>query len=507
MKLLHFMLCCCLCHWAWAQDAIFPNNGTLYDKKLHKIELLMHPDSLEALYDIDNRWTNHSYPATFIYDDKDTLYQVGVRIKGNTSRYSKRLSLKIDIDEYKKQTYQGLKTFNINGNHNDPSLCREFMSAYLMNEAGVVSLRANWVKLYINGVYRGLFDHAEQINKKFLESRFGNDTGNLYKCSYPADLKWLGGNQQTYKDLVSGPLKERIYELKTNEKADDYSDLVQLINVINNTSDTDFPTAIEAIFDVQAYLKVLAMEVLIGHWDSYWFNHNNYYLYHNPSTGKFVYLPYDMDNTWGVQWGIPDVNVRSIQQWGNTAAGKAPLANRIMKHAAYRKAYEQYIFEAINSVFNEDYLFPKIDAWKAAIADAIASDPFFTGKVPSDYGYDVQDWENSFTKSINDGHTSFGIKQYVSDRRASAITQFVLSTEPNRPALLFYPNPAKGWLHIVVSAPEVWMSIHSLDGRISQTHLLTAGTNAIQLQGLAKGIYLLRFKTDKGEYSKTMMIE
>ena len=39
---------------------------------------------------------------------------------------------------------------------------------------------------------------------------------------------------------------------------------------------------IEDNFEVDLYLKTLAAEILIGHWDGYAYNHNNYYLYQKP---------------------------------------------------------------------------------------------------------------------------------------------------------------------------------------------------------------------------------
>ena len=159
---------------------------------------------------------------------------------------------------------------------------------------------------------------VEYIDKDFLKTRFGSNKGNNYKCTWPADLAWLGTSQQKYKDVINpSPERERAYDLKTNEDLDDYSRFVTLIDIINNRkNDGSFPQDIEAIFNVNGYLKALAAEVLIGHWDNYYYNKNNYFIYDHPTTKKFVYIPYDMDNTFGVQWGVGNINKRPIHQWG-----------------------------------------------------------------------------------------------------------------------------------------------------------------------------------------------
>ena len=91
-------------------------------------------------------------------------------------------------------------------------------------------------------------------------------------------------------------------DLQTKQEGDDYSDLACFIDVLNNTPDADFPCAIEEVFNVADLLEQLALHVLKANWDNYSVNKNNYFLYNNPQTGLFEYIPYDLDNTWGINW-------------------------------------------------------------------------------------------------------------------------------------------------------------------------------------------------------------
>ncbi len=493
-----------------AQTAVYPDNGTLYDGALHKIELVFEADTLKALYDSANRWTDHYFPATFIYDDVDTMKNVGIRIKGNSSRNAHKQSLKVSIDEFDNQKYQKLKTFNLNGDHNDPSMLREFLSAYVMQKAGIPCLRANTIKLFINGTFSGMFTHTEQVNKKFIDSRFGDDNGNLYKCSWPADLGWIDNNPDTYKNIINpSPLNERAYELKTNEDEDDYTDFVQLLNVINNSTAGNFIADIEAIFDVQTYLKTLAAEVLIGHWDNYYYNKNNYHLYHNPVTNKFVYLPYDMDNTFGVQWGVSNINNRNIHQWGNNGV-QAPLTKRILAITNYKKAYEGYIKQIIDTVFNEAHLFPLIDNWKQMVDADIKVDPYFTGLWTSDYGYTYTDWKNSFDMAI-DGHATFGVKPYIADRKSSALSQFIFNAtsvaELDKTGVRLYPNPVQNQLFVDVAEGNTQFELYNLAGTLLQAQQLSTGSTAINISTLAKGIYIVRTTNAGMVYNHKIVVQ
>src|SRR5262249_12300836 len=51
--------------------------------------------------------------------------------------------------------------------------------------------------------------------------------------------------------------------------------------------------------DLDRFVSFMAMEVLIGHRDGYCLARNNYRLYHDPGSGRFVFLPAGMDQLFG----------------------------------------------------------------------------------------------------------------------------------------------------------------------------------------------------------------
>jgi len=82
---------------------------------------------------------------------------------------------------------------------------------------------------------------------------------------------------------------------------------------------------------------------------------------------------------------------------------------------------------------------------KIILANAIESDPYFSGKWPSDYGYTIKNWENSYNSPIDD-HATFGLKPYISDRVKSARSQFLFKPNTSdiylKDKLKIYPMPA-----------------------------------------------------------------
>nr|HQV33979.1 CotH kinase family protein [Calditrichia bacterium] len=400
------------------------SNPVYADDVIPVIRITIDPDSLAEILDPANAESDHEFPARFIFDNGailDTLENVGFRLRGNTSRYSRKKSFKVSFNTFERgRKYYGFEKLNINGEHNDPSIIRSKLCWDMFNELGLVSSRANHVRLYVNEVYYGLYINVEHIDENFLRDRYGNNNGNLYKCLWPADLEYLGGNPDLYK-FMSG--NRRTYELKTNTDRDDYTDLAFLIANLRFIPDS-LMTEFEKIFNVDDFLRVLAVDVAIGNWDNYWFNKNNFYLYNNPESGVFDYLPYDLDNTFGIDWVGPDWGNRDIYAWGHDSEARR-LVSKILAVQEYRDRYSYYLNKLVNSLFLPAVMFPGIDAIHTMITPAAAEDTVRT----LDYGYTLDDFNNSYDLPLG-GHVEYGLKPYIITRRNAILAQLQLNDIP-----------------------------------------------------------------------------
>ncbi|MBU1919332.1 CotH kinase family protein, partial [bacterium] len=312
----------------------------------------------------------------------------------------------------------GLKKMNLNGEHNDPSVIRSKLNWDLMEQMNVPASRCAHCRLYVNGEYRGLYIHVEEYDKTFLRTRFGNDDGNFYKCLWPADLVFISNNPNDYKFMQGD---RRTYELHTNEEADDYSDLAHFINILNNAPSTVFMDSLEANFNVWNFLKELAVEVITGQWDDYWFNKNNYWLYHDARTGKFEFIPYDLDNTYGIWWefeGGHDWGTDNIYDWGNVYNEPRPLVDRILEIPQYRNLYTYFVEQLLDEAFNNTDLFTRIDTILPLISPAAEADFYRT----LDYGWSYQDFLDSYNSALG-AHVYYGLRPYIITRENSARSQ------------------------------------------------------------------------------------
>ena len=374
----------------------FPENGILYSHDyIPKIYITISPDSLEELYLEENWYFNYYYTAQFVFDSQgitDTIENIGFRFRGNTARDKIKKSFKISFNQYESgRRYRGVKKLNLNAETNDPSMIRSRTCWDLFRKLDVAGSRSNHVEVYVNGDYFGLYQNIEHIDNDFVEAYFGNNKGNLFKCTYPANLDYISSNSNDYKFTAHG---NRIYELKTNEELDDYSNLAAFIGFLNNSNDEDFRCRFSEYFNVYNYLKIAAIDVLIGNWDGYLYNNNNFYLYENPLTNRIEYIPYDLDNTWGIDWMGPNWATRNIYNYHRWDQPR-PLFTRLMAEPEYRDIFTWYIRNILENTYNTAEHRQNIENIHDFITASALSDPYR----PLDFFFDEDDFLNALTQT------------------------------------------------------------------------------------------------------------
>ena len=93
----------------------------------------------------------------------------------------------------------------------------------------------------------GLYVHAEEIKKPFLARHFNSAKGNLY--------------EGTVSDFT--PNFRRTLEKKTNEDADEWSDIDAVVAALQDPSDAGLEALSKAV-DLDRFLSFWATEVLVG---------------------------------------------------------------------------------------------------------------------------------------------------------------------------------------------------------------------------------------------------
>lgn len=220
----------------------------------------------------------HYYPGEISIDGV-VVSEVGVRKKGNLgSSTSERPSLKIKAHEYVDgQRIHGLGHLTLNNNRQDPTRISQCLGYGLFRDAGVPASRCSFAHVTVNGEDLGVYSNVETIKEPFLERHFGDGDGRLYES---------GG------DFVPGATDG--FQPKTDEDDPDCSDLDPVVAALQAPA-AELPAALGAVLDVDAFMTYWAMEVITDHWDGYANNLNNFFLYHDPTSDRFQFIPWGID--------------------------------------------------------------------------------------------------------------------------------------------------------------------------------------------------------------------
>jgi len=375
-----------------ASAALTPADHPLFDgDAVHEIHLTFHQtgwwnllvDNFENYEDIPYLAAEFDWGATH-------LDSIGVRFKGNSSYFSYsgyKKSFKLDIDEYVSgQEISGLDKLNLNNCFLDPTLVRE-KCAYEMCEAvGLPTVRTNYADVYINGDYWGLYLLVEQFDQEFIESRFGaEEEGNLWKGDPSGTLEYFGTNESSYYSY---------YELETNETANDWSALVDLVDRINNTPLAALPDSLHEALDVSSALAMLAVDLFTVNLDSYPGRGPNYYMYHRDLDGRFVFAKWDCNEAWGVfnMYGFSTTQLQQLSPFWTNPSGNRPLAEQLWQISGFEDVYLGHMQKLMASVADPDVLVNRMEDLRDLIRTSVYAEP--------NNMFSTADFENAMTSTI-----------------------------------------------------------------------------------------------------------
>lgn len=307
----------------------------------------------------------------------------------------------------------------------DPSLLRTALAWELARRFEIPGPRTTHVKVFLNEQYIGVYLLKEMINEEFLADRFGSRSGTLYKGNEGADLRSRGSDPELYSQPRNGI---QTYELIHNGNQRDYQELASFIRFLNTTSNSEFRQQIRDRLDVEAYLRILAYETLLGNWNGYRFNQQNYYLYHDPLTGITRFLPGNYDQVLGIWWDeVRELKegeyrpifwaVRDIYEWQNPEKSD-PLSRRILAIDEFRDIYSYYLEYFIGIAYSPQNLNNYVSEQSLRIAEAAQADSFRT----LDHGFTMNDFYNSLNEGVAI-HVQDGLLPFMRMRGETAVTQ------------------------------------------------------------------------------------
>lgn len=249
-------------------------------------------------------------PATFqitIGSRQSPVMEVGIKIKGTTSRYAitatyQYSSLKVKFnfgEQYKTQTLLGKKSLTLNAMSQDSSKIHETFAYESYRAMGVAASRTGYAHLTFSKNIpkpdRGVFLVLESLDDEFLAENFTDLTQHLYE------------NNHNFNEIFPAAVGKNVKEnsrfvVKEGWKATpNRDDLRAFAKGIGKTGKKLWDY-LETNTDRDSLIMLFAADNFTGGWDTYSGPLINNYQMRFSNEGKMTMIPWGLDNTWGENW-------------------------------------------------------------------------------------------------------------------------------------------------------------------------------------------------------------
>jgi spore coat protein CotH len=326
-----------------------------------------------------------------------TIKNVGLRFKGNssymTSARGPKRPFKVDLNRYDRALrLNGLKAINLNNNAMDSTQIREALSYAVFRAAGVPAPRTAFaeVTLTVPGKYDkehlGLYTLIEEVDKTFLKDRFKSGKGLLLKPEIQmgrmpvVGIEHLGDNWEKYQAQ---------YQPKNEPSKKERQRLIDFARLISKADDEQLKKEVGSYLDVEEFLRYLAVNALLVNTDSYYGFGHNYYLYLNPETNKFAFIPWDLNLSFaGIVMG-GSVNQQLDLSVAHPHIGPNKLIDRLLAIKEVHETYQKVLRELTTTCFTKEQLLKDIEAVQKTTREIIARETKATAarkEAPAGFG-------------------------------------------------------------------------------------------------------------------------
>ncbi|MBE3098266.1 MAG: lamin tail domain-containing protein [Planctomycetes bacterium] len=326
----------------------------------------------KAMMDLGHNedYSNAQMSGTFLSLDGTDLrlrYTVGVRNRGEGTRNDNPHNMHVSFAS--DRPWRDLFALNLNTQYTEAQVAANavFALAGLPAPYGTpVQVRVNSSNLANAGSPQfGSYFAFESYNSEWADAHLPEDpSGNIYKgvatSSPDADLRYINENPNSYR---------MSYFKQTNLAEDDWTDLIELVRVLDKdmTSDAQYTAEVSRVVDVDEWLRYFAVDLLIGNRENslggvggqLHYQGDDYSLYRGMVDTRFQLLIHDLDTVLGQGDYRP---VADNLPEGLFPTSSIPAIDRFMKWKDFAPLYFGLFVELAETAFSDAQIGAALDS-------------------------------------------------------------------------------------------------------------------------------------------------
>lgn len=302
-----------------AANPVFAQKAAVESAAFFKSDKIVHLD-IEigskplSLLRLDPR----KYVTATLTEGENVYPDIGIHLRGGLGSFrpiDDKPGLTLNMNKFgEDKLFHGMDKWHLCNSAQDPSYLSELICGEMMRAAGVPASRIHHAVVTLNGRLLGMYYLKEGYDKHFLKQHFKNADGNFYDGGFLRD--------------IDQPLQL----VRTKDDVKDWADLKALTAAAREPDLKKRFEKLEKLLDMDVFISNFVMQAILGDWDGYVFNRNNYRVYHDPKRDKIIFIPSGMDQEFGnaVQGPlIPPMNGLVAKAVLQTPEGRARYLKRM----------------------------------------------------------------------------------------------------------------------------------------------------------------------------------
>ncbi|MBU0763989.1 MAG: CotH kinase family protein, partial [Bacteroidetes bacterium] len=240
--------------------------------------------------------------------------------------------------------------------------------------------QSNYVKVYTDGYYRGIYTNNESIGNDFLDDNMGSNDNSFFKCD-PVTITGTpepppAGCQQVQG--IASPLiymgdDTACYKQSYEIKSDSDEAWVKLYGLINELNSN--PSNLSQYLNVDRALWMLVFNNLFVNMDSYTGSGHNYYIYED-DYGHFHPLIWDLNENMGVfTQGLSLQQMQTLSTKYNFDNPNRPLIVVMWNDMDLHNRYYAHYRTMYNEMVASDHYKTRAGELRAMIDTIVQNDP------------------------------------------------------------------------------------------------------------------------------------
>lgn len=300
----------------------------------------------------------------------------GLKISGQYSRGEKKKSVTITLrDDYQntgrlkyslyktRPEAKKFKSFVLrnNGNRFGHDYIEDAMLTSLLEGSGVDYQRSRQVVVFYNGIFFGIHDMREKLNRHFVETNYGIDSKEINVIKLP---------------------KGGLSAIEASGDDGDKSEYMQLVSMIASGNfageNNNAYAQLQTYLDVNNFARYIAAEIYYHNAD--WPN-NNVRAWGAPSKGyPFKYMVHDLDHGFGYQYAVDQNTNGNMFQWIKQGGGMsngacsgegciAQIYTKLIENPDFKRAFLNHSSIMLNYYLTKE----KVEAQTDVMTKSIGS--------------------------------------------------------------------------------------------------------------------------------------